>query len=96
MSSIDEDVVLHVARLARIRLDDDECAQLRTELGRLLEHFAELESVDTGGVDPTFHTVDAAQLRPDMRLEKTVASERLREAAPQLVDDAFAVPKVLE
>lgn len=92
---IDDDVVVHVARLARVRLDEEERARLKGELAQMLAHFEELKAIDTEGVEPTFHTVASTPLRPD-EPRREVDADALHEDAPQWVDGAFAVPKVLE
>lgn len=92
---IDDDVVSHVARLARLRLDETERVGLKRELRHMLAHFAELEAIDTEGVEPTFHTRPVTPLRADEpRCEVDV--DALAESAPQWVDGAFAVPKVMD
>ena len=95
MPPIDDDTVRHLARLARLRLTDDERGRLRGELESLLEHFAELKSVDTSTVEPSFHTIDATPLRSD-EPRCDVDAEALHGGAPRWVEGAFAVPKVLE
>lgn len=93
--TIDDDAVAHVARLARIRLSDEERTQLRADLGQMLTHFEDLEAIDTTDVEPTFHTVTRSPLRPD-EPRREVEPKALQEAAPKWIDSGFAVPKVLE
>ena len=65
---LDRDTVLHVARLARLALDDDEVARMQAELGKVLEHVDRIRELDLTGVAPTAHAVDlAGVMRPTSR-----------------------------
>ena len=55
--SITLDEVRHVARLARLQLDETEILSLQGELNALLGHFADIQGVDTKGILPTSHAV---------------------------------------
>ena len=63
---IDRDQVLHVARLARLRLDDDEIERMSSELSAVLDHIEKISELDLDGVEPTSHVVELENvLRPD-------------------------------
>jgi aspartyl-tRNA(Asn)/glutamyl-tRNA(Gln) amidotransferase subunit C len=89
---IDRDEVLHVARLARLRLSDEEMAQMAAELSSILGHIEQLSELDLEGVPPTAHVVHVEHgLRADEPgpcLERAVAFEQ----APAVQDDGFLVP----
>ena len=50
--------VLHVARLARLRLDPDDVGRMREQLSTILGHVQELSKLDLGDVAPTAHALD--------------------------------------
>ena len=54
---IDREQVLHVARLARLRLDDAEVERMAGELSGILEHVDRISVLDLKGVEPTSHVV---------------------------------------
>ena len=54
---IDRDEVLHVARLARLRLSEDEIEPMARELSAVLDHIATIEELDLDDVLPTTHVV---------------------------------------
>jgi aspartyl-tRNA(Asn)/glutamyl-tRNA(Gln) amidotransferase subunit C len=89
---IDRDAVLHVARLARLTLTDDEVAKMSQELSKVLDHIEVIQSLDLEGVEPTSHVVDVVNaLRPDEpcpSLPREVALEQ----APEAVAGGFGVP----
>ena len=63
---IDRDQVLHVARLARLRLADDEIDAMSRELSSVLDHIEKISELDLSDVEPTSHVVAVENvLRPD-------------------------------
>jgi len=89
---IGREEVLHVARLARLELDDAEVASLSADLSRVLEHVAMISELDLEGVPPTTHVVEVANaLRPD-EPRPSLPREVALEEAPAVADDGFVVP----
>ena len=89
---IDREQVLHVARLARLRLGDDEVERMESELGGILDHIEKIGELDLDGVAPTTHVVDVAgALRADEPRPSWPREEMLA-AAPDATDEGFAVP----
>jgi aspartyl-tRNA(Asn)/glutamyl-tRNA(Gln) amidotransferase subunit C len=90
------DEVRHVARLSALALDEDELAQLGPQLVAIVEHVAQLDQVNTEGVEPTAHpSATMAPLREDAVVPSLPREEALQ-SAPVSAHGAFAVPKVLE
>lgn len=90
------DDVRHVARLAALDFSDDELPRFGDQLGAIVAHIAELDTVDTRGVEPTSHPLDvSAPLRQDLVVPSLRRAEVLT-VAPAQARGGFAVPKVLE
>jgi aspartyl-tRNA(Asn)/glutamyl-tRNA(Gln) amidotransferase subunit C len=90
---IDDATVRHVARLARLHLDEDEERRMRVELSGILEHIDRIQALALGDVPPTTHVVEQENvLRDDEPRPRLPAEEALREAA-EVVEGRFAVPK---
>jgi aspartyl-tRNA(Asn)/glutamyl-tRNA(Gln) amidotransferase subunit C len=90
--AISDDDVLHVARLARLRLDDEEVGRMREQLSTILGHVQELSKLDLGSVEPTAHALDLANsVRADTSRPAWPRDEVLREA-PDPADGGFRVP----
>src|SRR3954465_3882329 len=89
---IDGEQVLHVARLARLELSEDEVARMTGELSAILDHIEKISALDLDGVPPTTHVVDVPNaLRPDEprpSLPRDVALSN----APAVDDDGFPLP----
>jgi aspartyl-tRNA(Asn)/glutamyl-tRNA(Gln) amidotransferase subunit C len=90
---IDRDQVLHVAKLARLRLTDDEVDRMAGELSQILGHVETMNELDLDGVEPTSHVVDLTNvLREDVPrdgLDRDTALEQ----APDAADGGFRVPR---
>jgi aspartyl-tRNA(Asn)/glutamyl-tRNA(Gln) amidotransferase subunit C len=89
---IDREQVLHVARLARLELSEEEVAKMAGELSKILEHVERIEALDLDDVPPTTHVVEVANaLRPD-EPRPCLPREVALAQAPAVVDDGFSVP----
>ena len=90
--SIDREQVLHVAKLARLRLSDEEAETMVGELSSILEHIERISSLDLEGVPPTTHVVEVANaLRAD-EPKPSLPREQILEQAPATQDGGFLVP----
>lgn len=89
---IDRAQVLHVAKLARLALSEDEVERMSRELSKVLEHIERIGELDLDGVPPTSHVVDVVgALRPD-EPQPSLPREVALAAAPRALDGGFAVP----
>lgn len=89
---IERDQVLHVARLARLRLSEPEMERMAGELSGILGHVDRIGELDLTDVEPTSHVVELENvLRPD-EPRPSWPREVVLEQAPDPTDDAFRVP----
>jgi aspartyl-tRNA(Asn)/glutamyl-tRNA(Gln) amidotransferase subunit C len=90
--AITREQVLHVARLARLDLSEDEVARLQTELSAILEAVSKVSELELDDVPPTSHPLDLVNVlrpdepRPSLSLDDVFAN------APEREGDAFRVP----
>jgi aspartyl-tRNA(Asn)/glutamyl-tRNA(Gln) amidotransferase subunit C len=89
---IDRDQVLHVAKLARLRLDDDEIERMPAELSKILEHVETMNELDLDGVEPTSHVVDLTNVLRDDVPRPSLDRETALEQAPDAANGGFRVP----
>ncbi len=88
--------VLHIARLARVGLSDEDVAMFQEQLSEILEHFEALRALDTEGVPPTSPPLPLESvMRPD-RVGPSLSRREVLANAPLAEDDAFRVRAVLE
>jgi aspartyl-tRNA(Asn)/glutamyl-tRNA(Gln) amidotransferase subunit C len=89
---IDREQVLHVARLARLELSEDELERMAGELSTILDHVEQMNELDLDGVEPTSHVVALENvLRPD-EPRPSWPREQVLEPAPDPDEGAFRVP----
>jgi aspartyl-tRNA(Asn)/glutamyl-tRNA(Gln) amidotransferase subunit C len=89
---IDRDQVLHVAKLARLRLSDDEVDRMPGELSKILGHVETMNELDLEGVEPTSHVVDLTNVLRDDVPRDGLDRETALEQAPDPADGGFRVP----
>ena len=91
---IGEDDVRYVAKLARLRLEQDEVARMAGELAKILAHIDKMSELDMAGVPPTAHVLDVVNVtRPDKPQPSLSRSDALRNA-PAVDDACFRVPRM--
>ena len=84
--------MLHVAKLARLRLEEDEVERMAGELSGILEHVDRIAGLDLEGVEATSHVVELENvLRPD-EPRPSWPREAMLERAPDPADGAFRAP----
>jgi aspartyl-tRNA(Asn)/glutamyl-tRNA(Gln) amidotransferase subunit C len=89
---IEREQVLHVARLARLRLTDNEVDRMAGEMSKILEHVEKMNELDLEGVEPTSHVVELQNvLREDVPRD-SLPRERALEQAPDAAQGGFRVP----
>ena len=94
--ALDHERILHLAKLARITLRDDEVPKVTEQLRRILEYVSLLQQVDTTGVEPTAQVgVDRLPLRPD-EVREGVSHELALAGAPVTAGGGFVVPAFVE
>jgi len=94
--SLSDDQVRRIARLARLDLAPHEVPPVAERLNRVLGLIEQLRAVDTKGIEPMAHPLDASQrLRPDEVTEQD-RREAYQSVAPEKRDGLYLVPKVIE
>jgi aspartyl-tRNA(Asn)/glutamyl-tRNA(Gln) amidotransferase subunit C len=89
---IEREQVLHVAKLARLGLAEDEVETMAGELSGILEHVDRIAELDLEDVEPTSHVVELENvLRADVP-HASLPPEVVLASAPDPVDGAFRVP----
>jgi aspartyl-tRNA(Asn)/glutamyl-tRNA(Gln) amidotransferase subunit C len=90
--AISRDEVLHVARLARVALTDDEIERLTDELDKILDAVGVVSELDLAGVPPTSHPLDVVNVADDDVPRDSLPRVEALANAPDAEDGAFRVP----
>jgi aspartyl-tRNA(Asn)/glutamyl-tRNA(Gln) amidotransferase subunit C len=89
---LDRDQVLHVARLARLELSDEEVDRMAAELSKVLDHIEAIRELDLEGVPPTSHVVDVVNVLRADEPEPSLPRDIVLAPAPEPLNDGFGVP----
>ncbi len=89
---IDREQVLHVARLARLALSDEEVETMARELSGILEHVDRISELDLDEVEPTAHVVGLENVLRADEPRPSWPREQVLSAAPDPAGGAFRVP----
>jgi aspartyl/glutamyl-tRNA(Asn/Gln) amidotransferase C subunit len=93
---ISKDKVAHVAKLARLRLDDSEAASYQKDLNSILDYVEALRELDTEKIRPMSHILEVTNVWREDRPGKSKQTDSLLSNAPMMEKDYFKVPKILE
>jgi aspartyl-tRNA(Asn)/glutamyl-tRNA(Gln) amidotransferase subunit C len=94
---VNADLTRKIAHLARLKLSENEVEQYTKELGKILDFVAQLNEVNTQGVEPSIHGIP---LDPHFREDIPVPlseeeTKRIVACAEQTMYDQFRVPQVI-
>ncbi|MEA3344525.1 MAG: Asp-tRNA(Asn)/Glu-tRNA(Gln) amidotransferase subunit GatC [Patescibacteria group bacterium] len=99
---ISKQEVKHIAKLARLGINEQECRKFQKELSAILDYFNLLEEVDVSNVKPTFHSAEDllnkkfSITRKDVaNIENNKIADKLLKAAPDRKDRYVKVKKIL-
>jgi aspartyl-tRNA(Asn)/glutamyl-tRNA(Gln) amidotransferase subunit C len=90
--AISEDEVLHVARLARLALTDEEIERLTGELGAILDAVGVVAELDLADVPPTSHPLDLVNVWDEDEPRESLPLDDVFANAPDRDGDLFRVP----
>ena len=88
--------VLHIARLARLGLTEDEIDRLKVQLSNILENFEILKKVDTTDIPPTAQSIPLQTVVRDDEAADSLPPDEILANAPRKEGDFFRVRAVLE
>lgn len=94
--SIDKNTVGKIAKLARIRINDDEKDVLAGELSKILTMIEELNAVNTDNIETMTSVVDVFLPQRDDKVTDGNMQEKILLNAPEQTAGFFVVPKVVE
>jgi aspartyl-tRNA(Asn)/glutamyl-tRNA(Gln) amidotransferase subunit C len=91
---ITREEVLHVARLARLALSEEEIDRFRGQLSAILEAVGKVSELDLSGVPPTSHPLDLVNVLAEDEPQPSLSREEALANAPETEGGFFAVPPV--
>ena len=88
--------VLHVARLARLALSDDEVTRFGAQLSAILDHAARVSEVAADDVPPTSHALPLSNVFREDELVECLPQHKALSTAPEVEEGRFKVPRIIE
>ena len=93
---ITKETVRHIAKLARLKLSAQEEDIYTEQLGKILDYVAELQTVDTTGVQPAAHSLPVNNIMRDDQVNSAQTQAMILKVAPDVENNFFRVPKIGE
>lgn len=93
---ITKEMIAHVGKLARLRLNDASVELYTRQLGDILTYMDTLNRLDTKDVSPTSHAIFINNAFRDDEVKPSMPVERALTNAPESEDGAFVVPKIIK
>jgi aspartyl-tRNA(Asn)/glutamyl-tRNA(Gln) amidotransferase subunit C len=90
--AITREEVVHVSRLARLELADDEVARFQEQLSAILEAVSKVSELDLSDVPPTAHPLDVANAWAEDEPRECLPLDEVFANAPDRDGDLFRVP----
>ena len=85
----------HVARLARLKLSEEEKGLFTDQMNAILDYMEKLNELDTGEIEPTFHVVSHQNVMREDEIKESQPQEAALENAPDKAQECFRVPKII-
>ncbi|HEX4793223.1 MAG TPA: Asp-tRNA(Asn)/Glu-tRNA(Gln) amidotransferase subunit GatC [Humisphaera sp.] len=87
--------VVHVAKLGRLELSDEQRRKFAAQLESILEYVAKISQVDVSGVEPMAHALPLHNVLREDVVEPSLPLEKVLMNAPDVDGPFFKVPKIL-
>ena len=93
---ITNEIVDHIAHLARLEFEGEKKAEIREDLQNIVEFMAKLQEVDTENAEPLIYMNEEVNILRDDVAKVTISQEEALKNAPKKDSDYFRIPKVLD
>lgn len=94
--SVTKDEVKHIAKLAKLKFNDEEIDRYTDDLNEILGYVDKLNELDTENVEPLSHPIEGSNVFREDKTRKSVDTEDALKNAPESTTEYFKVPKVIK
>lgn len=91
---ISRDEIAHIARLASLKLTEEEKDKFSEQLSDVLDYINQICEVDTSGVEPTYYPLPSSNILREDEVTNQDRRQDMLEQAPDKEDDQFKVPGI--
>jgi aspartyl-tRNA(Asn)/glutamyl-tRNA(Gln) amidotransferase subunit C len=97
MANLSKEEILHIAKLSRLELTDEEVSLYGDQLSSVLDYFDQLKEVDTAGTEDCNNVTGLENITQEDEISPSgITHEDIQKNAPKFEDSAFVVPAVFE
>jgi aspartyl-tRNA(Asn)/glutamyl-tRNA(Gln) amidotransferase subunit C len=93
---IDKEQVRHIAKLARLEMDEPEIELFSIQLSSILDYITKLNELNTDSVEPLAHCLPIHNVLRADEVKDSLAPDEALGNAPEKIDEYFKVPKILD
>lgn len=93
---VNDRLIEELANLARLKFDDQEKAEIKNDLQRMIAFVEKLQEVDTSGTEPLLHMTEAMNVYREDVVKGSMSKQEALANAPSADDNYFKVPKVIK
>jgi len=94
--ALDSKTVQDIARLARLKVSEEETLKYGTELSNILDLVTQMEATDTDNIEPMIHPFDATLRMRSDEVTETNQRDKFQSIAPNAENGLYLVPKVID
>lgn len=92
---IDQKTIQHIAKLAKLKITDEDATTYGDQLSKVLSHFQKIESINTKGIEPLTTPTEIEFFSREDVVKKENAAEEMVANAPEKAGNLFKVPPVV-
>ena len=93
---VNDELIDNLAKLARLQFNNQEKAEIKNDLQRMIGMIEKLQEVDTSNTEPLLHMTDAMNVYREDEVKGSMNKQEALDNAPSASEDYFRVPKVLK
>lgn len=93
--SVNNKQVEQIAKLARLKFDENEIENLTKDMNKILDYMDQLNELDTDNIEPLSHPLDLSNVMREDKLKESISREEVFKNAPSHNEEFFKVPKVI-
>lgn len=93
--SVNNKQVEQIAKLARLKFDENEIENLTKDMNKILDYMDQLNELDTDNIEPLSHPLDLSNVMREDNLKESISREEVFKNTPSHNEEFFKVPKVI-
>lgn len=93
--SVNKNQVEQIAKLARLKFDENEIENLTKDMNKILDYMDQLNELDTDNIEPLSHPLDLSNVMREDKLKESISRDDVFKNAPSHNEEFFKVPKVI-